>query len=129
MSERFAIDTNAAIAYLRGDQTPPPQLAGNADAVLPLPVVGELFAGAFSSSRKDRNASAVEKLLNDWSALSPDVETARVYGQLRGDTRFPASTSRRNDLWIAALCIQHNLPLLTNDRGLDAIPGLRTIHW
>lgn len=34
-----------------------------------------------------------------------------------------------NDLWIAALCLQHALPLLTNDRGFDTIDGLAVIHW
>ena len=37
--------------------------------------------------------------------------------------------SKMNDLWIAALCLQHTLPLLTNDRGFDSIEGLRVIHW
>jgi predicted nucleic acid-binding protein len=34
-----------------------------------------------------------------------------------------------NDLWIAALCIQHSLPLLTNDRGFNGIENLEVIHW
>ena len=37
--------------------------------------------------------------------------------------------SKMNDFWIAALCIQHGLPLLTNDKGFDNIPGLTVIHW
>jgi tRNA(fMet)-specific endonuclease VapC len=65
-----------------------------------------------------------------WPVLIPDIETARVYGRLcaKYDRQTP-SISRLNDLWIAALCIQHHLPLLTNDRGFDAIDGLETIHW
>jgi len=35
----------------------------------------------------------------------------------------------RLDVWIAALCIQHDVPLLTNDRGFDTIPELTVIHW
>jgi predicted nucleic acid-binding protein len=37
--------------------------------------------------------------------------------------------SKLNDLWIAALCLQHDLPLLTNDHGFDHIAGLTVIHW
>ena len=40
-----------------------------------------------------------------------------------------ARSSKVNDLWIAALCIQHNLPLLTHDRGFDHIAGLTVVHW
>jgi predicted nucleic acid-binding protein len=39
------------------------------------------------------------------------------------------TASKINDLWIAALCIQHNLPLLTNDAGFDHISRLTVIHW
>jgi tRNA(fMet)-specific endonuclease VapC len=34
-----------------------------------------------------------------------------------------------NDLWIAALCRQHDLPLLSRDRHFDRVPGLRRIAW
>ena len=34
-----------------------------------------------------------------------------------------------NDMWIAALCIQHDVPLLTSDHGFDIITGLTVIHW
>jgi predicted nucleic acid-binding protein len=66
-----------------------------------------------------------------WAILSPDLETARIYGTLRGSTRQATRTtvSRMNDLWIAALCVQHSIPLLTNDRGFDVIPDLTVIHW
>jgi predicted nucleic acid-binding protein len=57
--------------------------------------------------------------------------TARIYGELRARIRTvqTVSMSKLNDLWIAALCLQHNLPLLTNDRGFDHISGLTVIHW
>lgn len=61
--------------------------------------------------------------------MAPDLHTARIYGRVRGEVRFAISTSRMNDLWIAALCIQHDLPLLTNDRGFHAVPGLTVLTW
>lgn len=129
MSERIAIDTNAAVDFIRPNRTPPPQLAEVLNVLLPVTVAGELFAGAYSSRRKAENLALVEHFLTKCTVLTPDPQTARIYGQLRGETRFPISTSRLNDLWIAALCLQHDLPLLTNDRGFDVIPGLTTIHW
>ena len=97
--------------------------------MLPLPVAGELFAGAYTSEQTAENLSDIETIAAKWKLVAPDLDTARIYGRLRGDTRFPASVGRMNDLWIAALCIQHDLPLLTNDRGFDSIPGLTTLHW
>ena len=99
--------------------------------MLPLPVLGELFTGAYSSDRKTANIAAVEGVIARWTVLSPDAETAREYGRIRAQLREMSRTThtRLNDLWIAALCIQHAVPLLTNDRGFDVITGLTVIRW
>jgi predicted nucleic acid-binding protein len=34
-----------------------------------------------------------------------------------------------NDLWVAALCLQHALPLLSRDRHFDLISGIKRIEW
>ena len=34
-----------------------------------------------------------------------------------------------NDLWIAVLCRQHNLPLLSHEQHFDNVAGLRRIDW
>jgi len=95
---------------------------------LPLPVVGELFFGT-EASREDVQHDALEDLLIRWIILSPDIETARLYGKLRAKQMAEIGSAKRNDLWIAALCLQHELPLLTNDRGFDPIDGLTVLHW
>jgi tRNA(fMet)-specific endonuclease VapC len=126
---RLAVDTNAAVDYLRPDRVPPPQLADAEQIFLPLPVLGELYAGAFSSARQDENIRAIQDLVEKSTVLVPMLDSARIYGQLRARVRGIIHTSKLNDLWIAALCLQHNLPLLTNDSGFDHIAGLSVIHW
>jgi tRNA(fMet)-specific endonuclease VapC len=128
--KRLVADTNAIVDLLRDDRTAPAALTTAGRVFLPLPAVGELFAGAHHSHRVVENLGRVAELLERWNVLSPDIATARVYGELRGTagkTRITAA--RMNDLWIAALCIQHSLPLLTNDAGFDAIAGLTVLHW
>jgi predicted nucleic acid-binding protein len=34
-----------------------------------------------------------------------------------------------NDLWIAALCRQHGLPLLSRDRHFDVVSGVQRLEW
>jgi tRNA(fMet)-specific endonuclease VapC len=129
--ERIAIDTSAAVDYIRDDRQSPPPIDASEEVVLPLPVLGELFYGAFKSNRLDQNLSVLELLMKRWPTLRPDTDTARIYGELRSK-QFPApmlSSSKLNDLWIAALCIQHDLALLTNDAGFDHIARLNVIHW
>lgn len=127
MNLRVLVDTSAAVDYLRPDRNAPP-LDDNTTG-LPLTVVGELFAGAFGSRDRDSNLQIIENLVKRWSIVIPVWETARIYGQLRANVPAEIGTSKRNDLWIAALCLQHNLPLLTNDGGFDHISGLTVIHW
>lgn len=132
MSERLALDTDAAVDFLRDDRLTPPPISRVEQIVLPVTVLGELFHGAESSGRPERNRAVIEALLEQWQALLPTIETARIYGRIRAavfQRTDNLSVSKRNDLWIAALCIQHELPLLTNDGGYDGIPGLAVIHW
>jgi tRNA(fMet)-specific endonuclease VapC len=126
---RLAVDTNAAVDYIRPDRAAPPPLSQAETIFLPLPVIGELFAGAFTSTRRDENLRAVEDLTSKSTVLLPTIDSARIYGQLRASAGGVIQTSKLNDLWIAALCIQHGLPLLTNDRGFDHIDGLDVLHW
>lgn len=126
VTQRLAADTNPLVDLLRRDRPDPPPLR-DALVLFPLPVLGELFAGAHSSNRVTENLAKIEELIAKREVLHPDLETARIYGRLRAASGGHASPSRLNDLWIAALCLQHNLPLLTNDRGFTTVAGLRVI--
>lgn len=127
MSGRIALDSNAVIAHLRGIDIP--ALPAGPDAILPVPVLGELYAGAFSSKQRTANVTSIDKFIATRTLLAPDAATARDYGILRARYAANLSIAKVNDLWIAALCLQHNLPLLTNDRGFDTIAGLTIRHW
>ena len=130
MIEAIAIDTNAAVDYLRPNRAKPESIDHARRVFLPLPVVGELLAGALASERVAENNARIDELLDRWIVLAPTLETARVYGKLRAASRrvLSLTQSKTNDFWIA-LCVQHNLPLLTNDRGFDRVEGLTVIHW
>jgi len=125
----IAIDTNAAIDLMRVESTPPDSPRRGQPIFLPLPVAGELFVGAYSSKQVARNLAVVEDVAKRWTVIFPTIDTARLYGQLRAAEAALLSRSKLNDLWIAALCLEHNLPLLTNDHGFDHIAGLSVVHW
>jgi tRNA(fMet)-specific endonuclease VapC len=129
MSGRLALDSNVIIALLRTPIELDPH-PFELDAVIPLTVLGELYAGAYMAAKRDLNLRLLREFIQGRVVLAPDVETARHYGSLRAHLRgTPPGIAKLNDLWIAALCLQHNLPLLTNDRGFDSIAGLTVIHW
>jgi len=131
--ERLALDTSSVVDFMREDRrSPPPQIEAAKTVVIPLPVIGELFHGASCSARPDESRAVVESIIQDWQPLIPDVQTARIYGDIRAAvfrTTGNLGASKMNDLWIAALCIRHDFSLLTNDRAFDRVPGLTVIHW
>ena len=130
MIDRIAVDANAAIEWLRTENPDPTAFRRTQSVVFPLPVIGELYAGAFASTSRQTNLARLESFLSTGEIIKPDEETARVYGRIRAQMRLTSiRASKMNDLWIAALCLQHALPLLTNDRGFDSIAGLSVIHW
>jgi tRNA(fMet)-specific endonuclease VapC len=135
MIEELALDSSAAIEIF-GDR-PPDILQTAIRIVLPLPVIGELRFGAMNAAAlwRDRLLECLEDLIRRSRILPADLDTTAAYANIRLQIRFPSNMSRRregsllNDLWIAALCLQHDLPLLSNDGDFDRIEGLRVIHW
>jgi tRNA(fMet)-specific endonuclease VapC len=132
VTDRIAADTNAVVEYLRLEREYPRQLDDSDEVFLPLTVVGELFYGAALSDRPEFHRGTIARTIKRWPVLVPDIETSRIYGDMRASASrkvISLRASKVNDFWIAALCIQHALPLLTNDGGFDYIPGLTVIHW
>lgn len=130
MTGSFAVDTSAVADLLRADRPDPPPLHEARYVFLPLPVLGELYAGAYLSRRVEANLKALEETTKPWPIITPDSETARIYGHLRGQLGLAIiGQSKRTDLWIGAVCIQHDLLLLTSDPAFDTFPNLKVLHW
>lgn len=135
--EKLVFDTNAAVDFLRLDRSSPPQFRQARLLVMPLFVLAELKLGVLHSTRKEDNLRQLEVFLSRCTLLSPDLATVDHYVDVRQviERRGSSPTNRNdregllNDLWIAALCLQHRLPLLTNDRDFDGIEGLEVLHW
>jgi len=127
--KQLIADTNAAVDFMRGDSAALQRYRTGWTILLSTHVLGELFFGAFASNRIDENLAVIDDLAKTWRVIAPTTDTGRFYGRLRAREGASLSPSKLNDLWIAALCIEHDLPLLTNDRGFDRIPALRVIHW
>jgi predicted nucleic acid-binding protein len=131
MTKGIAVDTNAVVEYVR-DREYPRQLDGSDEVFLPLTVVGELFYGVALSNRPEYHRGSIARIIKRWPLLIPDIDTSRIYGDMRATasrTVISLRASKINDFWIAALCVQHALSILTNDGGFDNVPGLTVIHW
>jgi predicted nucleic acid-binding protein len=123
--ERLAFDANAAIALLRSERQTPPPFAQAHSLVMPLFVLAELEVGRSRQSVK--HPDVLSELVNVCTILAPDRDTVAHYVAVRNEMlsghTLPSSPEAReglhHDIWIAALCVQHKLPLLSNDRDMS----------
>jgi len=96
---------------------------------VPVIVLGEYRLGIAQS----RHKVSYEAWLRDWvsavSVLDIDEETTQSYAAIGLELKTKGKPIPANDLWIAALCRQYSLPLLSRDRHFDFVSGLRRIDW
>lgn len=91
--------------------------------------VGELHTGVYKSARIAGNMNRLHEALQQTRIVYPDFETARRFGELDPLLRSKGRRTPPNDLWIAAIALQHGLPLLTRDAHFTPIPGLSLLAW
>ena len=92
--------------------------------LLPVPVIGELRYGALNSRRSAENLAEVERFVNRCRALDITATTAETYARLRLGLKEKGKPIPENDLWIAALCVEHQVKLAAVDGHFDAIDEL-----
>jgi tRNA(fMet)-specific endonuclease VapC len=123
---RVALDTNRLTDLLRGDADLAERLELCEEIWIPLIVAGEIKAGFRGGDRRGRNEALWERLLSKAtvSLLLPDAATAEYYARLFVQLKRAGTPIPDNDLWIAALVLQHSLRLITRDRHFAKIPQL-----
>ena len=121
---RIALDTNRITDLFRGDVGLTEQLSTAEEIWIPLFALGELKAGFEGGTQRRRNEVLLNRLLGKTtvSVLLPSRETAEHYARLFVQLRRAGTPVPDNDLWIAALVLEHNLVLITRDRHFERIP-------
>ncbi len=121
-----ALDSNAYSDFMRGIAARVELLRTVQSIVLPLIVLGEVRAGFAAGNRESTNAANLQRFLASprVSVLAPDDQTTHYYAQLHRQLRDDGRPIPTNDLWIAALAVQHDLVLCTSDRHFRQIPQL-----
>ena len=126
---RLAIDTSRYTDLARG-------IAGVVEAVesatsvhMPFVVLAELRAGFALGRAGAENERFLARFLMvpDVSVLYPDDQTTRQYAALFRQLRSQGTPIPTNDLWIAALVLQHGLTLCDRDSHFDALPQLMRV--
>jgi tRNA(fMet)-specific endonuclease VapC len=123
------VDTNALSAAADAD---PAVLAllGRADQMaIPVIVLGEYRYGIAQSRKRASYESWLAGLLHDCLVLDVNEPTTQHYAEIVLELKRLGKPIPTNDLWIAALCRQHSLPLLSRDRHFDLVAGTKRMGW
>ncbi|MGE5198465.1 MAG: type II toxin-antitoxin system VapC family toxin [Rhodospirillaceae bacterium] len=123
---RLALDTNRYVDLCKG-LAPTVDLVATADEVLlPFVVVAELRAGFALGKRGAENERVLRRFLQKPGVrlLLADEQTTFHYASVYRHLRERGTPVPTNDMWIAALVLEHNLVLHARDEHFDRLPQL-----
>jgi tRNA(fMet)-specific endonuclease VapC len=123
---RLAIDSNRYTDLCRGIPEVV-EVVERADEIhVPLIVIAEQRAGFAHGAARQKNERVLSRFLNSEGVfvLAPDEQTTFFYADAYAYLRKKGRPIPTNDLWIAALAIQHTLVLFDRDSDFDALPQL-----
>jgi len=127
MNGRISLDTNIVIRLFKNDPIITKTLVTVSTFCLPIPVIAELLFTARNSSRQKENLKVYNEFIDICNVLNITRKTADNYSSIRLELKQKGRPIPENDLWIASICREQNLPLITGDAHFDNINDLKVI--
>jgi tRNA(fMet)-specific endonuclease VapC len=128
-TDTVLLDTSVVVQHLRRkDRNIAQKLNEPKILYIPLIAQGELLLGAHASSSL-KILQETREFFRICTLLVPDEATSEIYGRIGADLRRKGKSIPTNDLWIAAMALQHNLPIVARDFHFSQIAGLTVLPW
>ena len=124
----YLLDTNIIIAMFSDEGAIQAKIL-NDDVFVAATVIGELRFGAQNSAKVAENHRRIDWLVQQTTILPCDLETAWWYGIIRDRMQRKGRPIPNNDIWIAAIAIQHDLVLVTRDSHFEEVDTLQVQRW
>lgn len=93
---------------------------------------GEMLYGAYRTGepRRSRLLRGIRDLLNTMVDVLPITpEVARRYGRIKARLAAQGTPIPANDMWMAAVAIEADLILVSDDAHFERVPGLTVENW
>lgn len=126
---KLALDTNRYTDLCRGEPSVSETVEFAEEVWLPFIVIGELRAGFAAGAREATNEAVLRRFLlkPNVGTLYADDQTTHHYANVYRQLRKQGTPIPTNDMWIAALVLQHSLVLFARDAHFDALAQLSRI--
>lgn len=124
--KELLLDTNAYTAFKKDDFEAVAVFKSAPKLYLNSIVLGELQSGFAVGNKQVKNQQELEAFLQleKVSVLTVDEITANYYAKIYKQLREAGHPIPTNDMWIAAIALQHDLPVFTYDKHFSVIDGL-----
>jgi tRNA(fMet)-specific endonuclease VapC len=125
------LDSDTCIGILRGRAEVLERRSAEIDEVaITWVTASELFYGAAKSSKPEANAALIVQFLSTLTVLTPDLASARLFGELKARLATNGRIVADADLFIAAISVSRGATLGTGNRKhYERIPGLVIEDW
>lgn len=129
MNGRFVLDSNIVTAFFAHDTNVVNAIKDASKLFVSLVAVGELYYGATISERAQKNTACIDDLISDIAVVCGDIETARLFGTTKARLQQNGTPIPDNDIWIAAVALQHSLKLVSRDAHFTHVENLSLTKW
>jgi tRNA(fMet)-specific endonuclease VapC len=123
---RLVLDTNRYVDACNREMETLALLEDADLVVMPFVVIAELRAGFAGGRRRAENELILRQFLlkAGVEVFFADDQTTHHYANLSRQLRQQGTPIPTNDIWIAALAVQHDLVLHARDKHFDYLPQL-----
>jgi tRNA(fMet)-specific endonuclease VapC len=121
---KILVDTNRYRDFCEGDKDALDVIQRARIVYLPFVVLAELRAGFLCGTLARQNEKSLTLFLNSprVRVLLVDEDTTHHFARIFAQLRLQGTPIPVNDIWIAALAVQHDLVLFSRDRHFDSLP-------
>ncbi len=124
--KRVLIDTNIYSELLRGNKFVVDLLKKPEVIAFSVISIAELLSGFKNGGREKENLEELDQFLYSPRVLvyDIDIETSEFYAKIYDELKNSGDPIPTNDLWIAALTLQHGTRLFMLDKHFKKVRGL-----
>lgn len=125
----FILDTSAYSAFNRGDERLKAWFRIDNEIIMPIIVVGELRAGFAAGNRQKENEGLLLRFLDSPNINTVTItdKTTQLFAEIYRKLRLAGTPIGTNDMWIAAMALEHDRQLMTLDTDFSCVPDLKLV--
>jgi tRNA(fMet)-specific endonuclease VapC len=128
---KILLDTNTYTLFKSRKSDEAQNILEAADEIgVPSVVIAELYAGFYDGTRFAKNERELEFFLQSPQTYIVRLtdQTPKIFGEQRSKLKKQGINIPHNDLWIAALALEHEFTVYSLDKHLKMIPSVTVIQ-